>query len=54
MSQLARRAVVWSVVIGLLLIGIFLQIKSAKGAISADPPIMAIGKSPGVTSLFRF
>jgi hypothetical protein len=45
MSQFAHRAIVWSVVILLLLIGIFLQIRSARGAETAEP-LMVLGQLP--------
>ena len=37
MSQFAPKIVVWSVVILLLLIGIFLQVRSARG--QEEPPL---------------
>lgn len=38
MSQFAHRVIMWSVVILLLLIGVFLQVRSARGQIPGDPP----------------
>lgn len=40
MSQFAYKAIVWSVVILLLLIGIFIQIRSARGAETAEPLVV--------------
>jgi len=38
MSQFVHRVIMWSVVILLLLIGVFLQVRSARGQASGDPP----------------
>jgi hypothetical protein len=37
MSQFAQKLALWSVVILLLLIGVFLQVRSARGQMPGDP-----------------
>ena len=52
MSQFSLRLLVWFVVILLLLVGAFLQVRSARGATLAGRPSIAAG-SPSMSPPFR-
>jgi hypothetical protein len=54
MSQFSHRLVVWFVVLLLLLVGIVLQVRSARGTTFANPPDIAAGASLGAIPFFRF
>ena len=45
MSQFSHRLVVWFIVLLLLLAGIMLQVRSARGAAYASPQVTAAGAS---------
>ena len=54
MSQFSLRLVVWFVVILLLLVGTFLQVRSARGATLAEHPAIAANTTSTPLSLSRF
>ena len=54
MSQFSLRLVAWFVVILLLLIGVVLQVRSARGATLADHPSIAADTSSTLAPFSRF
>ena len=54
MSQYSHRLIVWFVVLLLLLVGIVLQVRSARGTTFANPPTIAAGTPLKAIPFFRF
>jgi hypothetical protein len=53
MSQFGQRVAMWTIVILLLMIGVFLQIRSARGQTPSDP-LAAPGKLSITIAIGRF